>query len=377
MWLFDRGVFVLRCPRIGAKSMERSQYARVVFVVLLLLVLYYVVQILYPFLHALAWAAILAIASHPLFERLSRRLRRPGLAGVLTCLLVTLLVVAPVILIVILLAGQSVEAYNLLQSRINVKDMSRLDVLRGTAPYQWALTKMQNLGMREPDLHATLVRAVRVISEFLVGNSSAIFSGLTRFVFHFFVTVIALYYFLLHGPKLVVGIRHLAPLRPEHEQLIDRTFKDMTAVTLQAGLLTALVHGAAEGLVFVMFGVTSPLLWGAVMAVLSLVPLIGTALVWLPVGVFYLLTGAIGKGVAFLAVCALVGGVIDNVVKPFFIGRKTEINTLWLFLGVMGGIAYFGFLGFVLGPLLITILLAAVEILPTVLFKGADEILPS
>jgi predicted PurR-regulated permease PerM len=181
----------------------------------------------------------------------------------------------------------------------------------------------------------------------------------------------------VYGPKVVGGIRRLAPLRPEHEQLIYITFKDMTAATLQAGLLTALVHGAAEGLVFLVFGVASPLLWGAVMAVLSLVPLIGTALVWLPVGVFYLLTGAVAKGIAFLAVCALVAGSIDNVVKPFFIGRKTEINTLWLFLGVMGGIGYFGFLGFVLGPLLITILLALVEILPTVVFKGADEKLPS
>jgi len=86
-----------------------------------------------------------------------------------------------------------------------------------------------------------------------------------------------------------------------------------------------------------------------------------------------LMTGAVGKGIAFLAVCALVVGSIDNFVKPFFIGRKTEINTLWLFLGVMGGIAFFGFLGFVLGPLLITILFAAVEILPTMVFQEAGE----
>jgi predicted PurR-regulated permease PerM len=353
--------------------MERTQYARVVFVLLLVLVLYYVLQILHPFLHALAWAAILAIASHPLFDWLSRRLKRPGLAGVLTCLAITLLVIVPVIVVLILLAEQSVQAYNTLQSRINLRGMSRLDVLRGTAPYQWVLGKMQDLGMPEPDLRATIVRAVRVISEFLVGNSSAIFSGLTHSVFSFFVALLALYYFLLHGAKVVLGIRRLAPLRPEHEQLITRTFNDMTAATLQAGLLTALVQGGVGGLVFLTFGIASPLLWGAVMAVLSLVPLVGTALVWLPVGIFFLLTGAVGKGVAFLAVCALVVGSIDNFVKPFFMGRKTEINTLWLFLGVMGGIAYFGFLGFVLGPLLITILLAAVEILPTVVFKGADE----
>ena len=157
--------------------MERSQYARFVFLLLLVLVLYYVFQILHPFLHALAWAAILAIASHSLFERLSRRLKRPSLAGVLTCVVITLLVVVPVMVVLILLAGQSVEAYSSLQSRISLKGISRLDVLRGTAPYQWVLSKMQGLGLPEPDLRATLVRAVRAISEFLVGNSTAIFSG--------------------------------------------------------------------------------------------------------------------------------------------------------------------------------------------------------
>jgi len=254
----------------------------------------------------------------------------------------------------------------LLQSRIDVNGLRRLDVLRDTLPYQWLLSKMQALGLPEPDLHAMVSRAVRAVSQFLVDNSSAVFSGLTRSVFHFLVTLLALNYFLVRGPEVLGRIRHLGFLRPEHEQVITQTFKEMTAATLQAGLMTALVHGAAGALIFLLFGVSSPVLWGAVMAVLSLVPVVGTALVWLPVGIFYLLTGAVGKGVAFLVVCGLVIGTIDNVVKPFFIGRKTETNTLWLFLGVIGGISVFGFLGFVLGPLLITILLALVEILPNI-----------
>src|SRR5271167_1459214 len=130
--------------------MERSQYARVVFVLLLLLVLYYVFEIFHPFLHPLAWAAILAIASYGLFQRFSRRLKRPRLAGVLTCVMITLLVVVPLIIVLILLAGQSVEAYNSLQSKMNVKDLSRLDVLRRTAPYQWVSSQMQALGLPEP-----------------------------------------------------------------------------------------------------------------------------------------------------------------------------------------------------------------------------------
>jgi predicted PurR-regulated permease PerM len=357
--------------------MEPGQYARFIFVCLLLLTLYAVFRILRPFLPALAWAAILATFSYPLFEWFARRLRRPRLAGVLTCLLITLLLVVPLIFVLILLAQQSVQAYDLLQSRINVKELGRLDVLRHTAPYQWVLGKMQALGLPEPDLHATLVRAVRAISQFLVENSSAVFSGLTRFVFHFFVTLLALYYFLVRGPEVLGRIRPLAFLPPEHERVITQTFKDTTAATLQAGLMTALVHGTAGGLIFLLFRVSSPVLWGGVMAVLSLVPVVGTALVWLPVGIFYLLTGAVGKGVAFLAVCGLVVATVDNVVKPFFIGRKTEINTLWLFLGVMGGISLFGFLGFVLGPLLITILLALVQIFPTLVLKEPGQKLSS
>jgi predicted PurR-regulated permease PerM len=357
--------------------MERSQYARVVFLCLLVLTLYFVFLILRPFLTALVWAAVLATAAYPLFQRLSRRLKRPRLASVLTCVLITLLVVVPLIVVLMLLAQQSVQAYDLLQSKINLKGISRLDVVRNTVPYQWALSKMQALGLPEPDLRATLVRAVRAISEFLVGNSAAVFSGLAKSVFHFFIALLALYYFLLRGRNVLRRIRSLASLRPEHQQLIAQTFRDTTAATLQAGFLTSLVQGMAGGIVFLLFGVSSPLLWGAVMAVLSLVPVVGTALVWLPVGIFFLLTGAVAKGAAFLAVCALIVGSIDSVVKPFFIGRKTEINTLWLFLGVVGGISVFGFLGFILGPVLITILLALIEIFPALVFKEPEKKLPS
>src|SRR5215467_14284781 len=145
--------------------MERSQYARFVFLCLLVLTLYFVFLILRPFLTALVWAAVLATAAYPLFQRLSRRLKRPRLASVLTCVLITLLVVVPLIVVLMLLAQQSVQAYDLLQSKINLKGMSRLDVVRNTVPYQWALSKMQALGLPEPDLRATLVRAVRAISE--------------------------------------------------------------------------------------------------------------------------------------------------------------------------------------------------------------------
>lgn len=115
-------------------------------------------------------------------------------------------------------------------------------------------------------------------------------------------------------------------------------------------------------MVFLCFGLPSPLLWGAVMAFLSLVPVVGTALVWGPLVVYYILRGAVWKGIILLVVSVVAVGSVDNVVKPMFIKRGTEIDTLWIFLSVLGGIGVFGFLGLFLGPFLVTLLLVLVEI---------------
>jgi predicted PurR-regulated permease PerM len=114
--------------------------------------------------------------------------------------------------------------------------------------------------------------------------------------------------------------------------------------------------------VFLGFGLPSPLLWGAVMAVLSLVPLVGTALVWGPVMIYYLLTGHWLRGALLFLLCAVVVGSIDNFIKPLLIRRRAQIPTLWVFVGVMGGVGAFGFLGFVLGPLMIAVLFTLIEI---------------
>ena len=174
--------------------------------------------------------------------------------------------------------------------------------------------------------------------------------------------VFAMYYFFLGGPEILKELRRLSPLRREHEETIVQRFKDITFVTLQGSLATALLQGAAGGLIFFLFGIPSPLLWGAVMALLSLVPLVGTALVWGPVVVYYLLTGAVIKGLALLAVCGGAVGSLDNIVKPLLIRRRAQIPTLWVFIGALGGVGVFGFLGLVLGPLMVAVLFALVEI---------------
>ncbi len=356
--------------------MQREEYARIAFVVVLLVVLYYVFRILQPFLTALIWAAVLATAFHPAYRKLADHIKHPRLASALACVLLTTLIVLPVILLLVKVAGESVQAYRSLESKVQSQELGGFEYVRETSVYQWVRDQAQALGLPEPNLERAAVRVVQFVSQFLVKRSSDVFSGFARFVFNFFVTIVATYYLFLGGPEILKEIRRLSPLRREYEEKMIQKFKDIAAVTLKGGILTALLQGAAGGLIFLFFGIPSPLLWGAVMAFLSLVPVVGTALVWGPVVIYYLLSGSVAKGLLLFGLCAGLVGSIDNVVKPLIIQRRAAIPTLWVFIAVLGGIGVFGFLGLVLGPLMVTVLFALIEIYKVEFRDELSEKLP-
>jgi predicted PurR-regulated permease PerM len=342
--------------------MQRTDYSRIAVLVALVIVLYYVFRIMEPFLPALAWAAILATVFRPLFSTLSLRLHRPRLASALSCLLLTVVIVLPAMFLLFMLAEQSVGAYRMLEARVVPGGPGYFEAIRKASSYQWFLVKAKGVGMPEPDLGAVAAKAIGIVSQFLVSRSASIFSSITHFVVNFFVMIFALYYLLLRGPGILHELSQLSPLRPEHEEKIMEKFRAISRATLGGSLATALIQGTAGGVIFFFFGLSSPLLWGAVMAVLSLVPVVGTALVWAPLVVYYILRGAVWRGIILLAIFVVVVGTVDNVVKPVFIRRGAEIDTLWIFLSVLGGIGVFGFLGLFLGPFLVTICLVLVEI---------------
>ena len=187
-------------------------------------------------------------------------------------------------------------------------------------------------------------------------------SGFMSFIMQLFVMLLGLYYLFLHGPNILHEMRALIPLQPQYEERIIQKFTGVVHATFTGSLAVAFIQGALGGLGFLIFGISSPLLWGAAMALVSLVPVVGTALVWGPVVIFYLLTGSVLKGLLMLLVFGLVVGSVDNILKPILIKRGMEIHTLWVFVSIIGGLSVFGFLGIVLGPFLFTILVVLLEI---------------
>jgi predicted PurR-regulated permease PerM len=342
--------------------MSRSDYSRIAVLLVLVVVLYFIFRVLEPFLHGLIWAAILASIFHPLFSTLSRRLRRPRLASVLTCVLLTLLIVLPALFLLFTLAKESVSAYRVLQEHVAGGGPPSFDVVRKTSLFRWFLAKSKSLGLAEPDLGVVITKGIGSVTAFLVSRSAAIFAGVTHTVINFLVMILALYYLLLRGPHVVREFFQFSFLRPEYENRIIEKFRAIAVATFGGSLATAMIHGTADGIIFWIFGLPSPLLWGTVMAFLSLVPVVGTSLVWVPLVVYYLLKHQVVRGLLLLAAFGAVTGIVDNVVKPILIRRGTEVDSIWIFLSVMGGIAVFGLLGLFLGPFLISLLLVLVDI---------------
>lgn len=345
--------------------MHRSDYGRISILLILVIVVYFAVRILEPFVVALLWAVVLATVFYPIFKGLSRRVRRPALASVVTCLLLTVVIMIPLLLFLVVLAGESVNAYRMLDAKLKSGGLDTIRALPHSSYYQWLLEKMHALGLETPDLSSVAVKAVQIVSTFLVSNSTRILSRFTSFAFNALIMLFALYYFLLRGPAILDAFRELIGLSPEYMERIAGKFKGIAVASFGGALLTAALQGFLGGVIFLIFRLPSPLLWGAMMGLLSLVPVVGTALVWAPVAVYYFLSGSYVRGLIFVAVCAAGVGSVDNIVKPYVMRRGVEIDTLWVFLSIMGGIGVFGFLGFILGPFIFTLLLVMIDIFKT------------
>lgn len=340
----------------------QSGVARVFLLIVLAIVFYFVGRILKPFFPALTWAAILATVFYPLYQRAGRFLHPRELASALCCLLLTVAIILPVVSLFFLMAGESVKAYKNLENVVASGVPAKIAAIRNSPRFVKLANHLRELGLPEPNIGDTAMRAVRAGSRFLVEHSAALVSGFLNFVVQLFVMLFGLYYLFLHGPQILRELRSLVPLRPEYEEQIIQKFKGVVHATFTGILAVALIQGALGGLGFLVFGISSPLLWGATMALVSLVPVVGTALVWGPVVIFYLLTGSVAKGLLMLVVFAVVIGSVDNILKPILIQRGMEIHTLWVFISVIGGLSVFGFLGIVLGPFLFTILVVLLEI---------------
>jgi predicted PurR-regulated permease PerM len=318
----------------------------------LLLLLYLVYRITEPFFVPLAWSAVLAIFFYPLHERIDKHMK-PTQAALLSTVGVTLVLIVPAIVVLILATRQAIVATARIQSALMDPDkalpMHALDWIRGHLPTEWQST----------DFSQPIRQGAEKVAAFLAGNIGGLVKNLAAFFVDLFIVIFALFFMFRDGDSIVRGIRHLLPLDESIQQDMLSESKDLIFASVAVGLIIAGVQGLLGGMAFTIGGIPTAVFWGVLMAFFSLVPVVGSALIWVPAALWLGFSGHWGKGATIVVICGGVAAVADNIIRPLLLRNRTHLNELLLFIGVLGGLEVFGLLGLVAGP---TIVAAAMGI---------------
>lgn len=312
------------------------------------------------FLMACFWAVVLAILFHNLYKRIGVALRgRKNAAAGITLLIILLLVVTPVVMIGVAILNETLYVYDLVQSG-ELNPQSVVDYIQDQTP---SIERMiERTGLDMDQVRSSLGNAASQITGSVAGSALSLTQNIFGFIVQFFMMLYILYYFLRDGRKLLRQAVRAIPLGDENEWKLINRFSSVARATVKGSLIVALTQGTIGGLLFWAVGIPGAPLWGMVMTILSLLP-IGSGLVWGPAAVIFFLQGEIGKAVVIVAVGALIIGLIDNFLRPSLVGNDTKMPDYLVLLSTLGGLAWFGLPGFVLGPIIAALFVTCWDIL--------------
>jgi predicted PurR-regulated permease PerM len=331
------------------------------FVLLIVAVSLAFAWILWPFYGSVFWGTVLAI----LFARPYRRLltsmgHRRTLAALATVLIVLMIVILPLTLISVLLLQEGFSVYERVQSgELNIGQYFQqvFDALPAWVTDLLDRFGLTNLGLMQERLSTGLVKS----SQFLAAQALSIGQNTFHLIVNLFIVLYLLFFLLRDGDDLTKRIRNAMPLHPEQQRDLLNRFTTVIRATVKGNVVVAMVQGALGGLIFWFLGVHAPVLWGVLMAFLSLLP-VGSALIWLPVAIYFLVTGAIWQGVVLIAFSVLVIGLVDNILRPILVGKDTKMPDYVVLISTLGGLAVFGLNGFVIGPVVAAMFIAVWDI---------------
>jgi predicted PurR-regulated permease PerM len=329
-------------------------------VVVISLALAWVIE---PFFGAILWALVAAILFAPLNQRLTKRVGgRRNVGALLTLLIVVAMVILPAIMLGIFLLQEASAIY--LKIRTGQIDFALYfqqvqQILPG-----WARSMLRRLGLTNIGAVRELI-AAGITSSFRSLAAQAFLIGQSAFGFLVALGVMLylLFFLLRDSDALQTRIRTAVPLRPEQSEALFDRFVAVIRATIKGSVVVAILQGTIGGVVFGLLGIQGALIWGVMMGFLSLLPAIGTGLVWVPVAIYLLATGAIWQGVVLVFCGLFVIGMVDNILRPILVGRDARMPDYIVLISTLGGLEVFGFSGFVIGPVIAALFMAAWDIL--------------
>lgn len=329
------------------------------FILLLVLVSVGFIWLLLPFYSAVFWGTILALIFQPMQRFLEVRFsRRRSLAALVSLLIIVLMVIFPVALLAAALVQEGASIYQ----RINSGSLNfggYLEQVINALP-AFARDLLVRFGLSDiSSVKERITDVAAVGSQFLATKAFSIGQNTFQALVSFAIMLYLLFFLLRDGRSVAASIRRAIPLDEMYKQHLISKFTTVVKATVKGNIAVAVVQGMLGGFIFWVLGLQGALLWGVLMAVLSLLPAVGASLIWGPVAIYFLATGAVWQAVVLTVFGALVIGLADNVLRPTLVGKDTKLPDYVILISTLGGLALFGLNGFVIGPLIAALFIAA------------------
>ncbi len=324
------------------------------------------ISILLPFYAAIFWGGVLAVIFSPLHRLLARLFggRHRNLAAFLTVVCITLIVILPLIFIAGALAKEVAGMYN----RINTGQLNLghyyEQIIAALPPsvHGW----LDSFGVGDLlSIREKLSTGALQASQFLAKQAVNVGQNTFQFIIGLGVMLYLLFFLLRDGAALVPRLKSLVPLEDAHRHDLFQKFATVVRATVKGNIVIAATQGLLGGLMFTFLGIQGSLFWGVLMAFLSLLPAVGASLIWVPVAVYFLVTGAYAEGIILTLFGVLVIGLIDNLLRPILVGKDTKLPDYVVLISTLGGLSVFGLNGFVIGPLFAALFMACWDLFPS------------
>ena len=298
-----------------------------------------------PFITYLLTGVVIVIFMHPVNKWVHRFVKNSSVSASLMIIIVLLIILIPSFFISTVLVKESARAYNALKT-VNLTEVEHFINLQLNSNFS---------------LEKSIIPSTSAVTGFLSQSITSFFSAITLLLINLFIMFFFMYYGFKEGDKLLEGFLEIIPIKKLHKKLmVDETKKVLYGV-MYGQFLVSLIQGVLGGIGFWIFGIQNPILWGFVMAVLAFIPFLGTPIVWLPAIIIELSKGNYFAGIGLLLFSGIIVAQIDNVIKPKIIGSKTSMHPFLVLIGIFGGIALFGIIGFIIGPVIVALCSMAIK----------------
>jgi predicted PurR-regulated permease PerM len=333
-----------------------------------LVALYLCWLMLQPFVEVVLWAVVLVIVFFPIHRRIKARVGSPSWSAVLSCLLVIVVILVPLTLLTFAIVNELANFAQMLQPKSDGSGggaAAASTLLDPNSPYVGPIVRWlgQYIDLSRLGSQEFIAERLKGISGAIAARTLGFVGGAVGFVVEVFFVIFTMYYLFRDGERLRAAAYDIVPLSGEQAREIFNRTGEVISASVYGVLVIAVIQGVLGGLAFWFLGLPSALLWGVVMIFLSMIPMLGAFIVWVPAAIYLALTGHWVYAIILAVWGALVIGSIDNFLRPKLVGERTRLHELLVFFSVLGGLQVFGVLGIVLGPVIVAITITLLDVL--------------